>query len=158
MSYAIPDEPEKTSLGHLVVRPSAPLLAAMLCGGWLAWPWYVFNAIAIGSPTRRKEIKMCAIAVAGTVALAFVISTLLKERVIDSLTVLRFALLAVTAWKLSWAYAVCNVQSRTFEVYTYYGGAVRSALYVLVAGYYLRGMLAGMTDDPFWLIVIMGGL
>ena len=50
MTYQIADQPIDSSLRDHVVRPGAPLLAVMLCGTWLAWPWFAFNAIAMGSP------------------------------------------------------------------------------------------------------------
>ena len=53
--YAIADEPEASRLAHLTVRPSMPLLALMLGGAWIAWPWFALNAYAMGSPTRRRE-------------------------------------------------------------------------------------------------------
>ena len=54
MTYAIADEPIETQRRHLVVDPSGPLLAEMVCGTWLSLPWFAFNAMAMGSPTRRK--------------------------------------------------------------------------------------------------------
>ena len=65
-AYTIPDEPRASPFNHLVVRPNGPLLAAMLCGGWMTWPWFAFNSIAMGSPTRKKELAMCAAAPGGS--------------------------------------------------------------------------------------------
>lgn len=157
MSYQIADEPGTTSLGHLVVRPSAPLLASMLCGAWLAWPWFAFNAIAMGSPTRRKEIAMCAAAFAGTAVLALILLALARWEVIESLTALRLAVLGIVTWKLGMTYWICNVQSRTFHVYEYYGGRIRAATTVMVTGMLARGFVLGLIDDPLWLIIVAGG-
>ena len=158
MSYVIPDEPRPGALGHLVVRPSAPLLASMLAGAWLAWPWFVLNAIALGSPTRRKEVGLVALAAAGTVALVVLTWLLIELGVIDSRTTASLAVLAISTWKLAMAYWVCIVQSRTFHVYEYYGGAVRSAGAVLAAGFWLRPVVLGLLDDPFLIIIVAGGL
>ena len=156
MSYTIPDEPRPSPWNHLVVRPQAPLLASMLCGAWLAWPWFVFNAVAMGSPTRRKEIGMCVAGVLGTVVLGVFALSVWQP---DTPTwIVQLALLGISTWKLGTAYAVCAVQSRTFDVYTYYGGAVRSAHYVLVIGYYVRSLLLGVIDDPLLIIIIAGGV
>jgi hypothetical protein len=157
LDYTIPDEPAKTNLGHLVVRPGAPLLAAMLCGAWLAWPWFVFNAFAMGSPTRRKELAMCLAAVAGTAALGMIALALIDAGIIESKTEIRLAALVISTWKLGMAYWVMIVQSRTFNVYTYYGGRVRSGYYVLAAGYWIRPLLLGLVDDPLLIIIIAGG-
>jgi hypothetical protein len=156
--YVVPDEPRPSRWNHLAVSPNAPLLAAMLCGGWLAWPWFAFNALAIGSPTRKKEITWSAIGAAGTIALAAAIAALLAGGYLESRTAIRFAVLGVASWKLLLCYYISQVQSRTFEVYRYYGGVVRSATYVLAIGFYARRMLLGMTEDPFWIIILLGGV
>jgi len=158
MTYSIADEPVETNLRHYVVDPSAPLLAAMLCGAWLALPWFVFNAIAMGSPTRRKEILLCVAALVGTAVLGYVVLELWDREVIDSTTTLRFALLGIVTWKLTMAYAIAMVQSRTFHVYEYYGGAVRSATYVLGIGFWLGDIVIGLSRDPLWRIIVSGGL
>lgn len=158
MSYQIADEPIETSLGAYVVRPSAPLLAIMVAGAWLAWPWFAFNAIAMGSPTRRKELALCAAAFAGTAALAALVIALARAGVLPSGAPIRIALLAVTAFKLTMTYYICAVQDRTFHVYEYYGGKIRSAGAVLGAGYWLNSLVVGLVDDPLWVIIVAGGI
>ncbi len=154
MSYAIPDEPRPTSLSKYAFRPTAPLLAMMTCGAWLSWPWFAFNSFAIGSPTRRKELAMCAAALLGSAALAGVFMALYNRDIIESRAAIRLGLLAISTFKLTMAYSISTVQSRTFHVYEYYGGKVRPAYSVLLAGYYLRGIIVGGLDDPFWVIII----
>ena len=130
----------------------------MLCGAWLAWPWFAFNAIAMGSPTRRKELAMCVVAVAGTAVFGYIVLALVKNGVIESLVVRDLCFLAIAAWKMAMAYWVSTVQSRTFDVYTYYGGTVRQAHAVIAAGYWIRPLLLGGIDDPLWIIIIAGGV
>jgi hypothetical protein len=158
MTYQIADEPHGTDWGHLVVRPGAPLLASMMCGAWLAWPWFAWNAIAMGSPTRRKELALCAVAIAGTALLGVVVLALDDAGIIGTTTGMQLALLGIVTWKLAMAYVVCTVQSRTFHVYEYYGGAVRNAFGVLAVGFYLRALVIGLSDDPLWIIIVAGGL
>ena len=101
---------------------------------------------------------MCAAAVAGTLAIATVAKLLWLGGLLDSPMAARIVLLVASTWKLGMAYAVCTVQSRTFEVYTYYGGAVRSASYMLGIGYWVHGVLLAMASgDPFWVIIVLGG-
>lgn len=157
-SYEVPDEPRPSSFNHLAVSPNAPLLGSMLCGGWIAWPWFAFNSVAIGSPTRRRELSLCGAAFAGTVVLAAVISWALGRGYLESKTAIRLAVLGVMTWKLAFAYAISVVQGRTFAVYRYYGGRVRNATWVLAAGWWLRGMLLGHIEDPFWIIIVLGGV
>lgn len=157
MSYQIADEPVETSLRSYVVRPGAPLLAAMLAGAWLAWPWFAFNAIAMGSPTRRKEIALCVAALAGTAALGAILLALLDTGVLPRGVPLRLAVLGVVAFKLAITYHISSVQSRTFHVYEYYGGPVRSAGRILGAAILLRGFVIGLVDHPLWIIIVAGG-
>lgn len=156
--YPLVDEPRPGKLGHLVVRPSAPLLAAMLCGGWLAWPWFAFNAVALGSPTRRKELALCGVAVAGTGLLALVAFALVDAGVIRTEATARLAGLAIASWKLGMAYAISTVQERTFHVYEYYGGAIRGAVPLLVAGVWLRPLVLGLVDDRLWRVIVSWGV
>ena len=155
MTYKLPDEPRPSPFNHLVVRPNAPLLASMLCGAWLAWPWFAFNSIALGSPTKRREIGLCLVAVAGTAVLAAILIALWKAGVLRGPS-LQLALLAIAAWKATFAYYVCALQSRTFHVYEYYGGTVRSSARVIGAGRVLRGFVIGLLDDPLWIIIVAG--
>lgn len=158
MSYQIADQPFDSGLRDYVVRPGGPLLATMLCGAWLAWPWFAFNAVAMGSPTRRREIALGAAAFAGTAALAWTVIALFDAGVIAKGIPLRLALLAITAFKLGMSYQMALVQERTFHVYEYYGGPVRNAGRVLSAGWLVHGFVLGLSDHPVWGIVIGGVL
>jgi hypothetical protein len=157
MSYQIADQPIDSSLRDWVVRPSAPLLAVMLCGTWLAWPWFAFNAIAMGSPTRRKEVALCAAAFAGTAGLGALLLALVDAGLLPKGAPLRLALLAVVAFKLAISYYIALVQGRTFHVYEYYGGPVRNASRLISAGWLVRGLVFGLSDHPLWGIIVSGG-
>lgn len=158
MSYILPDEARPGALRNYVVRPDAPLLAAMLAGAWLAWPWFAFNGIAMGSPTRRRELIMCAAAFAGTALLAFALLAMVRGGWLTTETEIRLGLLAIATWKLAMSYWLVTLQSRTFHVYEYYGGPVRGAGGVLGAGFLLRGLVLGLVDDPLWVIIVAGGV
>lgn len=158
MSYQIADQPLDSTYRDYVVRPSLPLFSIMLCGAWMAWPWFAFNAIAIGSPTRRKEIALCVAAFAGTAVLGAVLLALVDAGVLPQGMPLRLALLAVTAFKLAITYHIAMVQERTFHVYEYYGGPVRNAGRIISAGWLVRGLVLGLSDNPLWIIIVDGGL
>jgi hypothetical protein len=158
MSYQIADEPVETSLRSYVVRPSMPLLASMLAGAWLAWPWFAFNAIAMGSPTRRKEIALCAAAFVGTAVLGAIVLALFDAGVLPAGAPVRLAVLGVVTFKLAISYHISAVQSRTFHVYEYYGGPVRAAGRILGAAVLARGFVIGLVDHPLWIIIVAGGV
>ena len=157
MTYQIADEPIETSLRSYVVRPSMPLLAIMFAGAWLAWPWFAFNAIAMGSPTRRKEIALCAAAFAGTAALGAIVIALFDAGILPEGAPVRLAVLGVVTFKLSITYYISAVQSRTFHVYEYYGGPVGKASRVIGAAYLLSGLVIRLIDHPLWVIIVAGG-
>jgi len=158
MTYQIADEPVETSLRAYVVRPSVPLLASMLAGAWLSWPWFAFNAIAMGSPTRHKEIALCIAAFAGTGLLGALVIELARAGVLPAGAPLRLALLGIVTFKLAITYYISMVQERTFHVYEYYGGPVRAAGRILTTGYLLNGLVIGLSDHPLWIIIVSGGI
>ena len=158
MTYQIADQPVDSSLRDYVVRPGVPLFSIMLCGAWMAWPWFAFNAIAMGSPTMRKELALCAGAFLGTGVLAAIAIALARAGVLPQGAPFQLALLAIATFKLTITYYISAVQERTFHVYEYYGGKVRAAGAVLTAGYWLRGLVIGLSDDPLWVIIVAGGL
>ena len=158
MSYQIADEPHETTLAAYVVNPTAPLLAAMVAGSWLSWPWFAFNAIAMGSPTKKKELALVAVAFVGTGMLAALVIALARAGVLAPGIPFRLAILGIVTFKLTMTYYISSVQERTFHVYQYYGGTVRQAGAVLSFGYYLRGLVIGMSDDPLWIIIVAGGI
>lgn len=156
MAYSIADEPVESQWRNLAVNPAGPLLAEMMCGSWLSIPWFAVNAIALGSPTLKKELAMCAAAfvVAATLAVALVWS--IDREIIVSDTAIRLCVLAIISWKMFIAYAINIVQLRTFHVYEYYGGAVRRATAVVATGYLLRDFVFDLSDNPIWKIIVMG--
>jgi hypothetical protein len=158
MSYQIADEPTETSLGNYVVRPTVPLLAAMVAGAWLSWPWFAFNAIAMGSPTKKKELLLVAGAFVGTAVLAIIVIALARAGILPPGMPTRLAVLGIVTFKLTMTYYISNVQERTFHVYQYYGGSVRNASILLSVAYYIRPLIIGISDDPLWIIIVAGGI
>src|SRR5688500_9955283 len=58
LDYHLLDEPSPGRLANLVVNPFWPVLALMLTGGIIGWPWLVLNSLAIGSATKTREIAL----------------------------------------------------------------------------------------------------
>ena len=157
MTYQIADEPIESSLRSYVVRPSAPLIAMMVGGAWIAWPWFAFNAVAMGSPTRRKELGLCAAAFVTTGVLAAILIALVDHEIIAGRLAIRLAVLAIVTFKLGITYYIATLQGRTFTVYEYYGGPIRPAGRVLSAAWILRGVVINLIDHPLWVIIVASG-
>jgi hypothetical protein len=150
--YRIADEPQPGPQAHLAVNPFWILLGTMLGGAWLAWPWFVFNSIAIGSATKKKEFALVAVAVAGSVALYFGIGALVAGSVLDERNV-PYAVLAVVVYKLGIAYALHLLQSRSFQLHEYFGGASRNGMMLLIVGFMARGWVLQRLEGSLWLSV-----
>jgi hypothetical protein len=139
-TYSIADEPRPSTTAHLTVHPLWPLFAIMFGGGWLAFPWFAFNSIAMGSPFRRRELALAA----GGILAPMVAVTLVSMAIGDvsedwlSRNAAYIVVLRITI-QLGFAYALYTLQARTFGIYQYYGGVARNGMLVVFAGYFLRG-------------------
>lgn len=130
-AYRIADEPRPSTITHLAVNPFWPLFGLMFGGAWLAFPWYVLNGKAIGSPTLKREVSLAVIALAGSFLLAALLLAADRQGLLTKATA-PYALLAMTIWKLGFAYWIYATQARTFSIYEHFGGVVRNGLLVVV--------------------------
>ncbi|MFT5429438.1 MAG: hypothetical protein ACI9OJ_000109 [Myxococcota bacterium] len=144
MSYQLADEPKPSALSHLVVNPLWPLFAIMFGGAWLSFPWFVFNAHAMGSPTRKKETIIAIGTLICSGAVFLTVDELAEAGLLGSIAMafindtIQYLMLVVQLVKLAGAYWLYTLQSRTFGIYEYYGGPSRNGILVVGAGYLLR--------------------
>jgi hypothetical protein len=138
--YQIADEPAPSTLARYAVNPLYPMLAAMLAGGWLAWPWFAFNSFAIGSPTRRAELAWIVAGLIVPPAVGAALIVALDSGLLPAAAGPYGGLLVIVT-KLIVVYAVFLLQSRTIEVYEYYGGKLVSGIWPLIAGFYIGDRL-----------------
>jgi len=156
VSYAIADEPHDTPWKHLVVSPAGPLLAEIVVGSWMSLPWFVVNAIALGSPTKRKEIALCVVQLLVTALLGSLLLWADDRELIENRTLLQLAMLVIVTWKIGIAHALTTIQSRAYQVYELDGCPARTTTFVLSGGILLRPYVQGLFDDPLWDIIVMG--
>lgn len=155
-AYRIDDEPRPSKLAHLAVKPLWPLLGLMLAGSWLAWPWFALNSMAVGSPTARKELAWLAAAVVGSLLLIAAILYLDNQHVLVDNRQAKYALLTLTLWKLGTGYAIFTLQSRTLELYEYYGGILRNGLIVVLAAAFFGRSLINTAIESTPLRLLLG--
>jgi hypothetical protein len=151
--YEIIDEPLPGRLAGIIVNPFYVLLGQMLGGSWLAWPWFLLNSHALGSATRKRETKLLALAVAGSVVLAFMVAATARHNA-HVLALFSYALLGLRAFKLVMAYLLFVEQRKSFQIYEAFGGAVRNAAAVVAVGYMLRQVIFSMTDNLVVLLIL----
>ncbi|MEM8964484.1 MAG: hypothetical protein AAGD38_23560 [Acidobacteriota bacterium] len=153
MTYTILDEPSTGGkLGDFAVRPLWPLLAVMFGGAWLSWPWFAFNAWAVGSPTRRRETALAAAGFVGAATLFLVLAVMNGNGLIPE-GLLPYLGLVLTVWKLFISYRLYLLQARSFYLYEYFGGAVRSGLFVVLIGGFARIQVLSAVP-VFWQAVL----
>jgi hypothetical protein len=150
-TYRIPDEPKPSGLAHLAVNPVWPFFAHMFGGIWLAWPWFILNGIAVGSPTLVREI----LAVLGggvvSVILGFAMLYLHGNEALPTLWVPYLAI-GLTVVKLAFSYYLFALQGRTFELFLYFGGTLRNGLPVVILGALLTRRILG--DSTLLLLIL----
>ena len=151
-TYKIADEPAPSTLARYAVNPLYPMLASMFAGVWFAWPWFAFNSFAIGSPTRRAELAWLAagLIVPSAVGLALILA---REAGFLPQAAGPYVGLAVVVLKLVVVYAVFLLQSRTIEIYEYYGGKLVNGIWPLIAALYLGDRW--LLDAPIWLFMML---
>jgi hypothetical protein len=135
--YRIVDEPQPSRLESMAVRPYFPLLASMLGGVIVAWPWFVVNALALGSTTRRREIGVVVLGFLGIAAYAGVYITLYTHRHIPDVF-LPYAPLPLIVWKLAITYWLFELQERAAELRAYFGAKLRNGLGVVAIAFFAR--------------------
>ena len=152
MRYQIADEPQPGGMAHLAVRPVWPLFAIMFGGSWLAFPWFVVNAFAIGCPNRIKTLVLAIVAFLGAGLLT--LGILLTANALNwDVYAFRYAYLVLLVWKLGLAYYLMVLQSRTFDLYEHFGGKVANGMLVVVASFFLSRPL--LDNLPGWLILVV---
>lgn len=152
-AYRLPDEPEPGALAGSVVRPLWPLLATMLAGPWVSWPWFVFNGVAMGSTTRRDELRWAVGGFVGCVAYALLLFLSFGAGLIGEGAVPYFVLLLVVL-KLVVSYRLFLLQSRSFALHEHFGMPVSNlGMALLVGATVLEGSVLGMLP-AFWRVVL----
>lgn len=156
MSYRIPDEPKPGALARMAVNPVWPLFAFMVGGTWLAWPWFVLNGFALGSPHRQRELALVVVGFLGSIGLTIALLALAASDVLVGVAI-SYAALVITVWKIGVSYVLHIWQGRSFSLYEYYGGQVdgRLPILFLLGGIFLRPKVLGLLgDNVLWKFVV----
>ncbi|ANM31398.1 hypothetical protein ABI59_20210 [Acidobacteria bacterium Mor1] len=152
-TYRIADEPRPGGLQHLVVSPIWPLLAVMFAGHTISWVWFAVNSIAMGSPTKKREIGLVVAGFVGVLLLRLGIVLLVGAEAVSD----PYLTLPVMLLQLGMAYALFTLQSRTFGIYEYFGGIARNGLMVVFLGAFVwRRLAAAIAEVPFLNLMLLG--
>lgn len=151
-AYQIVDEPSRTRLSQLMSNPFWAVLATMLGGVWLGWPWFVLNSLAIGSMHRKKELATVLLGLLGSMALTLLGLWEVRQGRLDA-TLLPYATTFLIAWKLGISYLLQFWQAPSYELAVYFRGAARNGALLAFAGIFLRPQVIGQLPD-FWALVL----
>lgn len=139
--YHIPDEPRPGGLAHVTVNPFWPMLCVMFVGAGMSWTWFVLNGIAMGSPTRKRELAIAVGGLIGNLVLLIGVWGTYDRLGIDGRLILPYLLLVVLVWKLGVSYVLYMLQAGSFGIYEYYGGKVQNGWIGLILAYFAWNML-----------------
>jgi hypothetical protein len=153
-NYTIIDEPRPGTLQRLVVDPMWPLLAVMIAGSLPGFAWLTFNAVAVGSPTRVREIGLCIAGVLGSALLLVALGGVAVATEVPR-TAYPYLPLVAVGWKLVCAYAASAQQQGAVELFEYFGGHKRNGLPALLVLAFLvwPAVVAGLRGTPWALLL-----
>ena len=133
--YRIDDEPVPSRLSQIACDPFWPLLALMLAGGWLGWPWFAINGMAMGSATRGREVALVVAGFVGSIVMWIAtIAVMQGAGTTMDRTAWKLVFFTVTLWQLAIGYLLHQKQSRSIQLFQYFGGNVRNGFIVLAVG------------------------
>lgn len=151
--YRIIDEPRATTASHLVVDPFWVFLGGLLGGMWLAWPWYAFNGLAMGSATRRRELVLVVGSLLGALVLALAVVLLHRTGNLAGPHV-KYVVVALQGYKLVFLYFLHRTQARSYELFEHFGGARRTGLWGVALGFMARSTVIGAFESDLWVLVM----
>ncbi|HKY93146.1 MAG TPA: hypothetical protein VJM11_18995 [Nevskiaceae bacterium] len=150
--YRIEDEPRPGAMAQLAVNPLWPLLSVMLGGFLIGVTWFVINGIAVGSPTRNREIVAAVAGLAGALAIAVTLALAVGAGWLPGAAA-QYALLPLLLWKLGTAYLLYEWQSRTIQIHEHYGGVLRNGLPLVIVAALVRKPLLLASPSVLWRLV-----
>ena len=169
-TYQIADEPEPGRYARYAVSSHWPFLATLLGGAWIGLPWFLFNGHAVGSATRKEELRAALFACASSLVFAFVafgVIDALGARPSESGAVIAdtlglpnrsyaYAWVGVIALKLWFIYRIHWMQGKSIAIHQTYGGKLLNGALVVAGAYFARSVvLAAAAKISVYLLVVV---
>lgn len=131
--YRILDEPTPSTLARFAVDPLWPLLAMAMTGTLIGGSWFVFNAFAIGSATRKREAIVLALTFVGMAVTLVGLNTVRLVGGVPLSEAAPYIAIGFRVLRIIPAYLVHAWQSRSYVLFEYLGGTPRRGLWLLIA-------------------------
>lgn len=152
--YRIVDEPQPSALEQYVVSPIWPLFALMFAGSWLAFSWFIFNSVAMGSSYIKKTIRLVVMAVFGSLLISLGLIHLVQMNILN-MDNIRYAVLILLVWKLGFGYLLYIIQSRTHQIFEEFGGQSKNGILVVIAGaFFGRKLVLKLFASNLWFLIV----
>jgi hypothetical protein len=152
VSYSIIDEPEPSGLEQFIVNPIWPFFAAMFAGSWLAFPWFVFNALALGGRRRYTDVAIAGGGLLLNALVLWVIAGLLTSMTLDESNY-AYVQLVPMGVRLVVVYVLFQRQEQAFELFSHFGGRPKNGIFVVIAGSLLRAQVLSALP-AYWQILL----
>lgn len=154
--YRIVDEPRPTRLEGIAVRPYFPLLAMMLGGVIVGWPWFVLNTYALGSASRRREVALVVVGFLGIAAFVGALLAFLGSGREVSEALLPYMPLPLIVWKLAIGYWLFELQERAAELRSHFGAQLRNGAGIVALAFVARSyVVVGSLPTAFRAIYLL---
>jgi hypothetical protein len=140
--YRILDEPSPSALEQVIVNPIWPFFASMFAGAWLAYPWFVINAFALGGRRRYADLLLAMGGLLASAALLFLIVRLGSDGTLPG-NAPKYAWLVAVGLRLGVVYLLFLRQESLFSLYTHFGGRTRNAAILVMVGYLAKDKVLG---------------
>ena len=143
--YTIIDEPRPGSLARLAVDPLWPFLALMVGGPWVGLPWFVFNGVAIGSASLRKEITWALVALVTQVAIWSGVIVLVGALGLGKLELGYLRFVPIVSM-MTWGYVLHFNQARSAQLFVHFGGRLHLGWPLAIGASVARPWVADALD------------
>lgn len=149
------DEPRPSPIALLATSPLLPFIAVQTAGGWLGWNWFLLNALALGSPTARRELGWVLAGALGGGAILTAVAALGDGGAPGRLEA--YGALALMLWRAACAAMIAAHQLRCVALRPQSSPRALAGVLVLIAEQLLvREHLSGRFDGHPFLAGVLG--
>ncbi|MCF6299961.1 MAG: hypothetical protein L3J52_02415 [Proteobacteria bacterium] len=127
--YIIVDEPKVKFFENLIVNPVVILFAAMIVPmlfnipfygrWWLPFVWLIFNGIALGSPTLKKEIVYVLFGLLVLLGFFLLIGFLAQQNIQSRFSIFDYLIIVMYGMFFLFLYLVVFLQDAPYQIYQY---------------------------------------
>ena len=131
--YRIVDEPSPNPIRKWAVKPFWPWIAYLMSGGWIGIPWFIFNSVAMGSPTRNREIGLALLTPVILLGMVLGLNFVMPENAPAGAG--RYLVVVFLLVKMVVSYVLFIWQSRGIQLHEHFGNRPQNGAIVAVVAF-----------------------